>query len=354
MKKIFKFTSLSSAIILPVAIAVSCGGATKTDGKIIEDIHQGIFLKGSIQQNSNRAHIVMPTIKREKIKKYNPDLSSSYGVPMISGGFGEARHFYSTSNNPSIHMGDDVFVKAHTEIIAPYDGEIIASWGKSMVGELGGGFGAQVVMKVKTKDMNLSEKAKKAFKDEEFAFLTFGHLSQESPKLLKGHVDTQNITYRKQVWNWSYNTDISPHHSLKVKKGQVIGKVGILNENGGWVPHVHVEVYKGSSSHFIASRINKYNPKPNWSMEDFAKKYRMFSDVKGIGVYMLSRGTKEELFARFWGGDYNFTSKYGKNKGKIIKKHIEPAKSFKTTSGIIDPNLIYGLWNKESKEFTLE
>ncbi len=352
MRKIFRITNIVTVATIPVIFAISCGHNSPV---LPVDETQAIFLKdGDIQRNPNRAHILMPEILRQKIKTYNQDLSASFGVPLVSGGFGEVRHFYSTKNKLSIHMGDDVFVKAQTKIYAPYDGEIIASWGKSKVGELGGGFGNQVVMKVKVKDMNLSKKAKEVFKDEENAFLTFEHLSHKTPWLLTDNVDEQQVNYKKDIWNWSYNTDIMPQHTLKVKKGQIIGEVGALRENGGWVPHVHVEVYKGSSKHFASTRINKYTPKDDWTQQEFMKNYRMFSSIKGIGVYMLSRGDKNQLMARFNGGDYDYEYSFGKNKGKIVKKHIDPKKSFRFTSGIVDPNLIYKLWTKTSKEFILK
>ncbi|TCG11009.1 hypothetical protein [Mycoplasma marinum] len=344
MKKIFKIGTVIIGIA-PVISVVSCGIQQQEEVKW----RRGVFLEARVQENKDRGHIVFPEIKREEIKKYNPDISASFGVPLVSGGFGDMRYFYSMKNNLSIHAGDDAFTKAGSDVFAPFDGEVLGVWGKSKVGEIGGGFGTQVIMKVKVSDMFLNPEISKKFEGNDYAYLTFGHLSLSTPTLFKNtktkqfHIDLSK--YKRGIWNWSYNSSINIKHPYKVKGGDLIGKVGKLSENGGWVPHVHVEVYRGDSQHFNAKRIGKYIMDPNQSSEQFKTKgHRVFGNLKGLGVYSIMRSSKEMINALFNGGQYKI-----KNKTKIIEKND----SFKEKNGLIDPNLIYKLWTPKSKNYTL-
>ncbi len=346
-KILIKLGSIALGTVAPLAIVISCSNRQY----ILEtNKFQGLFLDPQYQSHSLRAHIIMSNIQREKIKTYNSDLSSSFGVPLISGGYGDARHFYSKKQNSlSLHLGDDVFVKSGTQIFAPYKGEVVAAWGKSQVGEIGGGLGGQVIMRVKVSDMNISNSVAKELKNETFVYISFGHLSLSSTGIFpntsseKQHIDATK--FHQGIWNWQYNINIDFKHPYKVQKGQVIGEIGTLKENGGWIPHVHVEVRKGSAKR--NNSFSKYIMESGWNNIEFmTEKWKVFNNIKGIGVFTSSVSpSKEWLLAHFQGGSYKY---------KNTVKKIDYKNSLKYKYGFIDPNELFYLWNKHSKIITLE
>jgi len=131
------------------------------------------------------------------------------GATVAFGGYGEARLLYSTplfaaegaapGERRTVHLGVDLFGKAGTPVHAPLRGEVLAV--AENLAPLD--YGPVLVLAHET--------------DKGLPFYTlFGHLSRESLKGMKA--------------------------GRRIKAGQRIASVGTPNVNGGWTPHLHVQL----------------------------------------------------------------------------------------------------------------
>ncbi len=128
---------------------------------------------------------------------------------IFTGGYGEARPFYTTDAfqlqtnqgkaHRKIHLGVDFWVIAGTEVLAPLDGEIVTCHDNDFDKD----YGPTIIVK-----HELSE--------HEAFFTLYGHLSRYS---LTNKVIGQ-----------------------KIKKGEVLGTLGNEMENGKWPPHLHFQI----------------------------------------------------------------------------------------------------------------
>ncbi len=135
-------------------------------------------------------------------------IQKKYPNKIIAGGYLESRPIYTSDKYDRIgnegnekrclHLGLDFWLPEKTPIHLPFDGEIeIVS---NDVGEKT--FGPMVVVKHKNKNSSF--------------FTLYGHLSVKS--LTKIRVGD------------------------KLKKGDCLGWIGDLNENGNWAPHLHFQI----------------------------------------------------------------------------------------------------------------
>lgn len=125
---------------------------------------------------------------------------------VAEGGYGENRELYNSSEhfNPTneeprtIHLGIDLWTKAGTPIFAPLDGKIHSQQynGKNL------DYGATII----TEHLVEGEKF----------YILFGHLSLAS------------LENRKVGENF--------------KASEQLGGLGISSENGGWNPHLHLQI----------------------------------------------------------------------------------------------------------------
>lgn len=141
-------------------------------------------------------------------KKIN-EIEATHSTALIAGGYLEPRPFYSAdafkieSNNGSeyrtYHLGIDCWLKAGTAVHAIFEGELIACADNATEKD----YGPTIILKHKI--------------NTELSFYTlYGHLSRESLVSLK--------------------------KGDKIKKGQRIGFIGDINENGNWPPHLHFQI----------------------------------------------------------------------------------------------------------------
>ena len=116
-----------------------------------------------------------------------------------------SENFYENSdknsNRRTIHLGIDVFCKKNTKVFCPYHGEVVLVDNCQERLDYGG----FIVLKHFTNN-------KSCF------FSLFGHLDPKSINLKVGQ---------------------------KVKKGKKIGKIGNNKVNGGWEPHLHIQLSLG-------------------------------------------------------------------------------------------------------------
>ena len=128
---------------------------------------------------------------------------------IVIGRYREERSVYTTDafatsapdgERRTVHLGIDVFVPPGTTVYAPLDGVVHTSEYRSERGDYGG-----VVLLEQQTETGLP------------FWLLIGHLSRASAALLAA--------------------------GRRVARGEPIAAVGERNENGGWPPHIHVQLY---------------------------------------------------------------------------------------------------------------
>ena len=145
--------------------------------------------------------LIKPTFKLKQFSKKYPD-----AIP--GGGYLEARPFYTSSNFErignngkeyrTIHLGIDLWVPQETLVAALFDGEIILANYQPQQQNYGG----VIIVKHHTKHFDF--------------YSLYGHLSKNSiEKTKKGK---------------------------KIKKGEILGSTGTIEENGNWIPHLHFQL----------------------------------------------------------------------------------------------------------------
>lgn len=143
----------------------------------------------------------------EVFTKTIDELMRSANAKIAVGRYDEARLIYSSSlfaddttgENRTIHLGLDLFTQAGKPIFAPLDGEVYTFGYNSAPLD----YGHLIILKHQIDETN------------EF-FTLYGHLGQESIEHLQVG---QNI-----------------------KKGERFASIGEPHENGGWSPHLHLQI----------------------------------------------------------------------------------------------------------------
>ena len=152
------------------------------------------------------------TAKWKNVDTFSHIISSiinKNGADIGFGGYSEIRPFYSSDNyivntndgekRRTCHLGLDLWAPADAEVYAPLAGEVFSVYDN--VGQ--DNYGPTIILKHQP--------------DNDFVFYTlYGHLSRTClTALLPGD---------------------------RIKKGQVIAKLGTPDVNGGWPPHLHFQV----------------------------------------------------------------------------------------------------------------
>ena len=173
--------------------------------------HDGIKLQGEDPDNPNADDTILEQCLTEYTWAY--------------GGFLEKRklyersaHFKEDNNFRNIHLGLDIWGETYQKIYAPFELEIHSFTNNDKHGD----YGPTVIFK-----------GNEAF-----------------PYILCGHLTTANL----ELWE-----------SKKFyRKGEIIGHFGSRVENGGWYPHVHLQVMRDMENYqgdypgvWAESKINR-------------------------------------------------------------------------------------------------
>src|SRR5215469_10121615 len=171
----------------------------RTEPCHVFDLSVSSTFLGSDPQNS--ATPALTTAIEQELKR----VTAAVGV----GRYDEARPFYSSalfggSSNPTderrtIHLGIDLFVPPGSNVHAPIDGVIHTIADNRAPGD----YGPVVILR-------------HAVADAKEFFTLYGHLSRTSIKKLAV--------------------------GQRVAKGQVFATIGAVTENGGWPPHLHLQI----------------------------------------------------------------------------------------------------------------
>lgn len=184
----------------------------------------------------------------------------------FSGGYGENRTFYvKTKKNEyyQFHLGTDIFIPAFTEIIAPFDGEII-SYFYLPSKNIKSGIGTSLVLKVWKKDFHLGLDKWNEFFDpkDEFFYIAMIHLDKD---FMQDYAKQQIKKLSIKNMEALIVKTISYQKPQKVKRNEEIAKIGNWEDNGGWKPHLHLEIHKQSKDSLGINelRLSSYDPHAN-------------------------------------------------------------------------------------------
>lgn len=338
MKKI-SLTLLPATLALPLVSVISCG--SNSSDNLIHSYKHMYLTDKSTQDSITRKHINFGTLTRKDIDKVPPSLNGLYDSKILAGGWAEKRQFYFEGKT-LLHTGVDVFLPQGTNVYAPADAEVLASyWIKNGEHEFGQGIGGTLIMKVKIANLDIDDELKefiyvnkyrKIYKlpkvvfaknnkyiepsnvatkadydlyiskqteskramilgQEPYIMIGIIHLSQNLP--FAGQQKTITYTSGTRQYTVKINTSIDNNHPLVVKKGDLIGHVGTMADNGGWVPHMHVNAYSNMISLF--NRAEKYVFNNDISEDHIKSLWRTF---KPSGVYLTSHNTEQFLWDR--------------------------------------------------------
>ncbi|CAC13655.1 LIPOPROTEIN [Mycoplasmopsis pulmonis] len=307
-----------------------------------------VFSK-ELQDKNTNYQMYLGYLEHKQLTEVTNSLRERMQSPIISGGWLDNRTIYlgDKFGSRQIHLGEDVLVEKKTPLLAPFDGKIVAAY-YLKTNKVGVGIGTIVVMEVAKKDL-------------------VGNIDQNVIDNELAETDTINIafihlddSYLKELGTVSeYSTrdlpvpvvnNITPNNPKIVKKGDVIGLIGDQSNNGGWVPHLHVEVYYGKSSgytkegtkirdwssgvHKGSKRYGQYDP----TLEKFNP-----TNIKQIGVHFSSLKSVNEVDP--------ITLKPIKDKND--RRNFFDDWSAYTRYGLLNPNLFFRFSDPSSLSFNI-
>ncbi len=162
-------------------------------------------------ENSVHSPLTIDAIQQAGFDASEPTCDEAYLDKLLEtytytyGGFLEKRNIYERSEHfkvdgeyRNMHLGLDVWTSAGTPLYAPFDLKLHSFKNNDNYGD----YGPTAIF----------------------------HGNEEYPFLLVGHLALDDIGL------WSSKTEY--------KEGEVIGHLGKPSENGGWSPHVHLQVMR--------------------------------------------------------------------------------------------------------------
>ncbi|NQZ66421.1 MAG: ATP-binding cassette domain-containing protein [Mycoplasmatales bacterium] len=274
--------------------------------KNLKDNVYPFLFEGNLNNSLDKIEFLMPNIQQNDVPFYPENISKAWNTKFSFGGYGEKRFFYKDANNKSafFHTGIDLFVKDGTKLLSPFNGKIIASfWSGNRKFIYGSGSGTQITLIVKKEEIANKlgqEKADKICEKNKFLRFHFIHLSK---------INTNKIYSNKLIKKSFKKHDkkvIFPKNFTEknVSEGEVIGFVGKREENGGWVPHVHLEIYKTNSYLIFNDFKEKYfnSPEKNFfstgtingsNKDDFNKFVKNSNSINPDKIFNFKSNSKK-------------------------------------------------------------
>lgn len=191
-------------------------------------------------------HPVIPTGDRYQVL----DLSHGYDPSKISldppaiGRYHERRGNMYTSaifqGKRNIHMGLDFWVPSGTPVYAFSDGELLffrnndryGDYGPTLVTSHSGVHIRKILQQIAVNDPGAASSGGSGLSGGNHSVLS--NPEQENPEqekklyALYGHLSVDSLQGLES--------------GMKVRKGQILGTVGDFHENGGWAPHLHLQL----------------------------------------------------------------------------------------------------------------
>ena len=153
---------------------------------------------------NNSALSEIPVEDLDQLEKYLDHHREKWGVKLLWGGYGEKRYFYQASDHfgsRNIHIGVDIWAPAETPIFAPFNGKLH------------------------------SQAYNDNFRDYGGTILLEHEINGEAWISLYGHLSKDCLTWRDP--------------GDRINAGDNLAELGDPSENGGWIPHLHLQWIKG-------------------------------------------------------------------------------------------------------------
>lgn len=153
---------------------------------------------------NNPALSDLPVDDLDELDIYLNAFRKKWDVSLLWGGYGESRYFYQASSHfegRNIHLGIDIWAPAGTPVYAPMDGKIHSQAYNGHHRD----YGATILLEHQIEGKSMIS--------------LYGHLSRKSLDLrMEGQL---------------------------VLAGDLIAELGDPTENGGWIPHLHLQWLNG-------------------------------------------------------------------------------------------------------------
>lgn len=152
--------------------------------------------------------------------KWIESLHKKYKVNCSYGGFGENRAYlwrnlYPGKTGKSIHLGVDYNVPVGTDVALISDVHVEEVWQDS---DQNGGWGTRILARILEKNSLGKE-----------LWIIYGHLA----------------------------SDVNVEEGRKYAAGTLLGRIGESNENGGWFPHLHLQLMDFDFISCFSGRFNE-------------------------------------------------------------------------------------------------
>ncbi|MDC4184030.1 MSC_0775 family lipoprotein [Mycoplasma bradburyae] len=218
--------------------------------------HVNIFADPEITDSNKTYNLHIGLLTQNQLSKITTDLYTYLNnTSVISGGYGEIRGFYAGKKTPAqLHLGEDVLVKAHSLLKAPVKSEVINVF-ERRTNKVGEGVGTSVILRIKSEDLkNAVDKNtyEDYFASSKYIYVEIIHLDAElTRQQLNNVLNKRGEVGRELTWtpkkdqkNWYL--DISPEKPVKLEPNDTFAVVAESDNNGGWMPHAHIDLLRDS------------------------------------------------------------------------------------------------------------
>jgi hypothetical protein len=226
---------LIKRILITIFIAIS--SIFNVTNVIEPKYESGRVLESRYYLEGNYVFADFSGIQNNWVSRVN-GINNFFDRELVIGVYGEVRGLYSSQNN-DLHLGIDLFVEPGTDVVAPFDLEVFGVYhSKSLSGGVGG---------VVTARVPISQLSKNGFETPssmstlEHFYIQFLHLTQST---LLNYAKAEDIEgFYSSSGNLQFDRvkNLSLQNPRIIKKGDLIGKVGKREENGGWPEHLHLQ-----------------------------------------------------------------------------------------------------------------
>ena len=158
---------------------------------------------------NNPALRELPLDDLDQLEEYLEDYRKKWGAKLLWGGYGEKRYFYQASahfGSRNIHLGVDIWASEGTPVFAPLDGKLHSQAFNDNYRDYGG------------------------------TILVEHDIYGQKWVSLYGHLSKACLEWREP--------------GATIKAGEQIAELGNPSENGGWIPHLHLQWIKGPIESF--------------------------------------------------------------------------------------------------------
>lgn len=324
-----------------------------------------LFEKEFTKRNIKAPNFVTDRITTTNLASIKKDFFIAYNSSIFSGGYGISRGFYGNDNikTPSfLHFGEDYLAPDYQAIVMPYDGQMIAAY-ELPAKNAWTGVGTVVVIKIPVANLDWSPKEKEIYLNDNKSDIYLSFLHLDAQKTLNNPIIDLKSTVGKMGDKRAINVaeGITPQSPKEIKKGTIIGYLGNEASNGGWMSHVHINLYSNRKQ-YLSPNYFSIDQKPDLDESRINKYYdsqkNLYTPIGNIGVIgnsltnvfvnQINPVTGEEIKKEKDKKDPIKLNEIALYKNNLSITNTEIKK------GYLNPNIIYNLRNDKTISFGIE